>query len=212
MSDHGLQSTVSDARHEYIGGVYAKALLNAAVHSGNAEGVLFELESLIEEVWDKLPRLEVMLSSPRVPLDEKLVMLDKAFAGRVSSMVLTFLKVICRHGRMDCLRAIRNAARKQFNEVTGRVAVQVRTAEPMSDEVRARVTERLSAALGRSVQLTADTDAELLGGIVVRVGDTVYDASVANRLRRLREEANWKTAQAIKQSRPRFETTGEEHS
>ena len=82
-----------------------------------------------------------------------------------------------------------------YNELTGRVEVQIRTAAPLSEELCERVAGRLESVLGKRVNLAAETDEGVIGGIIVRVGDTVYDGSVAGRLGRLRDENGYTQVQ-----------------
>ena len=131
-------------------------------------------------------------------------MLDNAFQGKVSVTTLNFLKVVAQHGRMDSLRGIARAARVQLNELQGRVEVLVKTAEPLDDATAASVTTALSSALKKEVVLRTVTDSELIAGIVVQVGDTVYDGSVANQLAQLRRGVVNKTAEQIRESLDRF--------
>ncbi len=205
MSEPVRQPTVFDSGQERVGAVYAKALLGAAAPAGQA---VEELDSFVSDVLDRLPNLEATLASPRVPFDAKRALLDKSLSGRMSGTLLTFLKVVCRHGRFDCLRAVRRAARQQLNELEGRVDVQVRTPAPLSGEVRALVTRRLESLLGRQVNLFVQEDESLIGGMVVRVGDVVYDASVANELRRLRESAVDLVVHSARESLDRFAPPG----
>lgn len=200
------QPTVFDSEQKHLGDVYAKALLGATESAGNTEQVLEEFDALVGDVLDKLPQLEAALTSPRVPEDAKAQMLDKAFGGKISATLLNFLKVVCEHRRFDCVRAMNRAAHSLQNELTGRVDVQITTVESLTDELGERVAHRLEALLGKKVNLTTQIDADLIGGLEVRVGDTVYDASVLGRLGRLRQEAVEKTSQAIRQSLERFET------
>lgn len=200
------QPTVFDSEQKHLGDVYAKALLGATDSAGNTEQVLEEFDALVGDVLDKLPKLETTLASPRVPEEAKMQMLDKAFGGKMSATLLNFLKVVCEHRRFDCVRAMNRAAHELENELTGRVDVQIATVEPLTDELCERVTDRLEALLGKKVNLTMQIDADLIGGLEVRVGDTVYDASVLGRLGRLRQEAVERTSQAIRQSLERFET------
>ncbi len=208
MSEAVRQSTVFDSGQAHVGAVYAKALLGAAVKAGEAAAVVEELDSFVADVLDRLPSLEATLASPRVPAEAKLALLDKSLAGRMSGTLLTFLKVVCRHGRFDCTRAILRAARRQLNELEGRVDVQVRTPTPLSAELRGLVTRRLESLLGKQVNLFVQDDESLIGGMVVRVGDMVYDASVANELRRLRESAVDLVAHAARASLDRFASPG----
>ncbi|HAY79742.1 MAG TPA: ATP synthase F1 subunit delta [Planctomycetaceae bacterium] len=202
MADTNATSTAFDTEDQSLGSVYAKALLGAA--GSKAEEVVTEVEVFVSDVFGTLPRLESVLSSPRVPAEAKNAMLDNAFQGKVSVTTLNFLKVVAQHGRMDSLRGIARAARVQLNELQGRVEVLVKTAEPLDDATAASVTTALSSALKKEVVLRTVTDSELIAGIVVQVGDTVYDGSVANQLAQLRRGVVNKTAEQIRESLDRF--------
>jgi len=204
MASPHKKSDSMDAGRQHLGTVYAKALLAAAEKSGQADQVVEELESLVSDVLDRLPQLDAALKSPRLIHEERLPIIDKAFGGRLSPTLLTFLKVVSKHGRLDALRAIASAARKQLNVARGRVEVLVESAYPLSNPLLERIASRLTQLLGRQVMLTTDVDPELLGGLVVRVGDTVYDASLAAQLKRLEEVTLDHTKQKIRESLERF--------
>jgi len=159
---------------------------------------------LIGDVLSKLPQLDEALKSPRLTHEERLPILDKAFGGKLSPTTLTFLKVVSRHGRLDCLRAIARGARKQLNSAQGRVEVLVETAYPLSNPVRERIVARLTQLLGKQVILSTNVNEDLLGGLVVRVGDTVYDASLAARLKRMAAVTLDHTKQTLRESLERF--------
>ena len=101
-------------------------------------------------------------------------------------------------------RAIARAARKQLNAARGRVEVHVETAYPLSNAVRERIMGRLRELLHRDVVLSAKVNNDLIGGLVVRVGDTVYDASVAASLKRMAQVTLDQTKQKIRESLERF--------
>jgi len=193
-----------DAGRQHLGSVYAKALLGAAEKARQTDLVVEELEALVSDVLDKLPTLEEALRTPRLTHEERLPILDKAFGGRMSATTLTFLKVVSKHGRLDCLRAIARAARKQLDTARGRVEVLVESAAPLSNPLRERIKGRLSQLLGREVVLKTAVNADLLGGLLVRVGDTVYDASLSARLKRMEEVTLDHTKQQLRQSLSRF--------
>jgi F-type H+-transporting ATPase subunit delta len=193
-----------DASRQHLGTVYAKALLGAAEKAGQADQVVEELESLVADVLDKLPTLEEALKTPRLTHEERLPILDKAFGGKMSPTALTFLKVVSKHSRLDCLRAIARAARKQLNTARGRIEVIVETAHPLNNSLRERIVGRLTQLLGHEVILTTSVNEDLLGGLMVRVGDTVYDASLAARLKKMQEVTLDHTKQAIRESIDRF--------
>ena len=181
-------STVLDPGLQYLGTVYAKALLGATEKTGTTEAVLDEFDSLLEDVLAKLPSLQRTLSSPRVPFEAKESLLDRSFQGKMSPQLLTFLKVLARHGRFSAIRAVRTATRKLFNELRGRLEVQVTTAAPMDNATRDAVLAKLKQSLKREVDLRTSVDPELLGGLLIRIGDTVYDGSLANQLQRLQKK------------------------
>ncbi len=193
-----------DSAREHLGKIYARGLLGAAEGQQLTERVLAELDSLIDDVLDKLSEFEQLLASPRISLEEKNRILDVAFSSRMTPLMLNFLKVTARHGRMDCLRQIRAAARQLFNEMRGRVEVTVETADAINSQVRSQIEQRLTAALGRQVELCCNVNPRLLGGLVVRVGDTVYDGSLENQLIRMRSDTLDRTAQLIRDSLQRF--------
>lgn len=188
--------------------VYAKALLSAMEPIGQSDMVLEELDALVDEVLKISPDLEAALASPRISAQEKGALLDRIFSNYLSEQTLTFLKVVADHGRLDCIRQIRRATRNELNHLRHRVSVLVTTAEPIDDALRGRIAERLQAKLNTQVDLECEVNPELIGGLVVRVGDTVFDASVANQLARLKEDTVNKTVLQLRESIDRFAVTG----
>lgn len=187
MSD-SQHLSVLDTGRQYLGTVYAKALIGATEKAGVTERVLAELDAFISDILYKVPGLAATLESPKVPFDAKSAMLDRALKGKMAEQLLNLLKVMARRGRFDCLRAVQLASRRIVNELRGRVEVFLTTAQPIDTATRDLVVAKLRTALGREVDLQVKVDADVLGGMVLRVGDTVYDGSLANQLSRLRTE------------------------
>lgn len=179
---------------ERVGAVYAKALLGAAEKAGQTDLVVEELESFVKDVLDKLPRLRAALISPRIAHEEKAAMLDRALGGKMTPLLLNFLKVVSRHGRLGALHAVAAAAQRLHNEMRGRVAVLLKTAAPVSPALQDRIIQRLAQMLGKEIVLRTELDPEMLGGLIVRIGDTVFDGSLRARLVQMREAAVEKTA------------------
>ena len=204
MPDKDQQENVFDSNLQHLGNVYAKALFGATEKAGNTKEVVEQFDSFVDDVVAKLPQLEATLCSPRLPYAEKAEMLDKAFRGKMAAELLNFLKVVATHGRFDCLRAIRGSLRDICNEAQGIIEVSLRTAEPLTDELLGSIVSRLKVALDSDIVVRAQVDPDLIGGLVVRVGDTVFDGSVANRLVQLRTTAVAQTVQEIRQSLDRF--------
>src|SRR5687767_2595441 len=166
-----------------VGTVYAKALLGAAEKARQTDDVLAQLTSLIDDVLDKLPDFDEALRTPRISHEAKVALLDRVFGRKMSPLLLNFLKVVSQHERLDCLRAIEQAARKLFNQLRHRVEVTVQTAAPISNQLQFTIASRLKGLMKRDVVLTSEVEPDLLGGLVVRVGDTVYDGSLAGKLK-----------------------------
>ena len=207
MAETQASKTSVDTGQQYLAAVYAKALLGATERAGNTEAVLEELEALLSEVFQQLPKLESALTSPRVGQEEKLRLLELAIGSRVSQSLLDFLKVLARRGRLDCLRAITRAARQQLNEIRGRVEVTLVTAEPLGEDSTRQAAERLQTALGQEIDLSTSVDPDLIGGAIVRVGDTIFDGSVINRLEQMRRTAHTNSAQKMRDELDRFATS-----
>jgi F-type H+-transporting ATPase subunit delta len=184
--------------------LYAQALLDATATSGKIEETLAELDSLVTEVLDKLPHLKSLFSSALVPDDKKAELVDRLLKGRASPILLNFLKVLGRHGRLGVLRSIHLVAQGLLDEQRKVVRVEVATASPLSDELTSRLTESVRQMFGRTPVLEVQVRPELIGGIMMRVGDTVYDGSIATRLEQFRQQMIDRSVHEIQSRRDSF--------
>jgi len=187
-----------------VAAVYAKGLLGAVGPGPEADEALGELDLLVKDVLDKQPAFAAVLASPRIDPQDKAAMLERVFAGKMKPILLNFLKVLARRRRLDLLRQIARAAAALRSEALGRVPAILTTAAPVDAATAREVRDRLSAALAKDVQLTTRVDASLIGGLVVRVGDQVYDGSVLSRLNRLRQTALTSAVSQAQASLDRF--------
>ena len=208
MAKTTQQGVAFDSDRQQLGDVYARALLAAATSSDSVEEVMEQTESLCQDLLASTPRIRQLLESPRINHQDKERMLDKAFAGRMDTTLLNFLKVLSRHGRMDCLSAIERSLKDQYNTLQGRIEVQVTSATPLDEETRAAITSQLVSSLNSQVELVVEVNPELIGGTIIRIGDTVYDGSVANRLARIKRETLAHTTMEFQQAADRF-TSGD---
>ncbi len=187
-SEQVRHDTVFDDELRQVAGVYAEALLNAAEKTGQANEVLQELEALVGDLFRREPQLEAVLSSRAIGRDRKAHLLRDAFEGRATEVFSNFLYVLNEHDRLDALRAIAVAYRELYDQRAGRMRVQVRSAIPLDDGARQRLIHELRESFRREPILETRIDPDLLGGLVVKVGDWVYDASVRTRLDNLRKQ------------------------
>ena len=201
---------------ERIATVYAEAFLGAAAKEGPiperiSERIperIDELDSLVADVLDRFPALETVLASGLVSHDEKVGLLDRLLGARASPHLLRFLKVVSRHGRLSCLRAIQREVHRGYERMRGRVSVRVTTATPLEDAAAGRIVESLRKTLEGEPVLRRVVDPSVLGGVIVRVGDTIYDASLAAQLENLRQQIIDRSAHEIQSRRDRFRHPG----
>ena len=186
-TDAGVAGTVFDVSTVELARNYAEALLNAAGSGHETDAVLDDLEAIRRDVLEANPRFASLLASPTVAGSEKDRVLVDTFEGRALPTVVRFLRVLNRHGRLEILPAVIRQARAIQDRRQGRKPVTVRSAVPLDEGQQAAVRARLAALIHATPVLTLEVDPSLIGGLVVQVGDDVYDASVRNRLGRLRD-------------------------
>ena len=197
-------SDVRDIGKQQVAAVYAKALVGATEKAGNTDTVVGELSSLVNDVLFKFPDFEATLGSPRVAIDEKMALLDRVFGNKASEQLQTFLKVLCQHERLDCLREVSFESRRIVSELRNRVQVEVTTAHPLSEEQLSDIVHELQVKMSCEVDVATKIDEDIIGGIVVRVGDTVVDGSVRNQLQQMKTKAVHKVVEQIHDSNERF--------
>jgi F-type H+-transporting ATPase subunit delta len=196
-----------DAGAQHVAGVYAEALIEAAEKTGETESVLEQFDSLIDDLFAAFPKLEAVLASGLISQEERTGILDRALSAQASPLFLNFLKVVASRGRLDVLRAIHREAHNLYDRLRGRVQVEVQTAEPLTGRAMAQLSDQLRKWLGGEPRLVATTDPKLIGGVVLRIGDTVYDGSVMTRLERVRADMVDRSINEIQSRRDRFRTT-----
>jgi F-type H+-transporting ATPase subunit delta len=194
----------ADVGAEHIADVYAKALLGTTERAGQTAAVIAEFDAVMAEVIDGFPRLEAVLDSILVLPEEKATLIDRTLAGRVSPTLVNFLKVVARHGRLDCLRAIHCQTHAAYDKLRRRIPVRLTTATPVSAEMAARIVENLRGKLDGEPIVEQQVDPGLIGGAVLRVGDIIYDGSIANQLQNLRQLMSDRSAHEIQSRRDRF--------
>ena len=163
---------------------YAEALLGAG--GDQAEAVVEELEAIRDDILDVHPGFAAILASPTTPAAAKDRLLVETLDGRALDPVVRFLRVLNRHGRLSILPAVIRQARATLDRRLNRKAVTVRSAVPLDEAQQSALRDRLAVMVDATPVVTLEVDPALIGGLVVQVGDAVYDASVRNRLERLR--------------------------
>jgi F-type H+-transporting ATPase subunit delta len=201
---NGEREAVADVGAQRMARVYAEALLNAADKQGQANEIVEELDSLVRDLFKADPELEAFLSSIAIGRDRKNQVIEKVFENRASPVLVDFLKVLNQHQRLDLLRPILAAAKELQDQRANRLRVEVRSAVPLADDQANRLKQQLREALQKEPILQTEVDPELLGGVVVRVGDWLYDASVRARLESIRNQLVTRSNYEIQSGRDRF--------
>jgi F-type H+-transporting ATPase subunit delta len=164
---------------------YAETLLSLAERAKDASG----WGAMINEVAGAVrgdPTLRRFLASPKIAPPLKKQVLAKALADRVPRIFLRFLDALIDNRRQTLIPEIAVAYSDLLEEREGRVHAEVTVARPLDAGGEGAIARNLSRALGKSVVPHLSVDPAILGGVVVRVGDTVIDGSVRRRLALLR--------------------------
>lgn len=178
-----------ESKPDALATVYARSLFELAFEKGGqetAESIGGEIEDILEMARSSVSFSE-FLASRVLGVESRDESLVKIFGGRTSPIVLHFLRLLNRKGRLNHLPPIVAAYDQIVQEHFGRVEVDVLTATPIDEGQLSLIREKLSAALGKQPVLHPYTDASMLGGLKLRIGDQLIDASVATRLANMRQ-------------------------
>ncbi len=172
-------------RIESIHKTYARALVELAEEKGVLEEVADQVIELAE-VLRKQHQLRRLLTSPGLAADERDRIVDNIFKGRVNELIHRFLLMLSRKNRLALAPGIIFAFKQVYDELHGALEVEAYTAREMHGGEVDRLSASLGEALGRKVVVRPHRDPSLIGGLKLRVGDKLIDATVATRLKRLR--------------------------
>jgi F-type H+-transporting ATPase subunit delta len=171
---------------EEIAEVYARALFEAANEAGALDRVHDELGQFADAL-DEDRNLQMFLFSPYFSSEEK-----KDGIGRIVSdadeRTVNFLELLAERHRMPVIFRVRRDLDALWAEENKLLPVSVTSAVELDDELVSDIGKRIEEQAGRRVELSSSVDPDLLGGLVVRVGNMVLDASLRNRLERLRKQ------------------------
>lgn len=167
---------------------YARALLDVSVREADPVKVGDEL-ALIVETLTSDRELGRAVMSPKLPVATR-VSLVRVLADRAgwSQPLARLLAMLAERGRLDILPTLLEVYRERLLAHQNVVRASVTSATPLSGETIAALEQRLSAVTGKQVQLAADVDPALIGGLVTRIGSTVYDGSVRTQLQKMKQQ------------------------
>ena len=167
---------------------YAKSLISLAEERDVLEQVKGDME-IILSVCEESQDFSNMLKSPVVKADKKSAILNQVFGNKISELSLSFLNLLTSKKREAILGAVAENYINLYNESKNIVSATVTTAAAITEDIRAQVLTQLKSVVGDAdVRIEERVDASLIGGFVLRVGDLEFNASVANKLQKLKRE------------------------
>jgi F-type H+-transporting ATPase subunit delta len=171
---------------------YARALLDVAVREkADVDRIERELASFVE-LFAQYPTLERVLLNPVVPVPRKRAAMDALTARAGVTPILTkLLGLLAERDRLVLVQGLLAAYRDRLLDYRNVVRAEVTTTAPLEPERAKSIEASLARLTGRTVSLSTKVDHAIIGGVVTRIGSTVYDASVARHLERMKEKLAW---------------------
>lgn len=171
-----------------IAGRYAKALIDLAIEQNKLEAVYNDVQYFNEVAQNR--DFAALLKSPIIKADKKGKIFDQVFGSNMSEMTNTFLKIILSKGRESYLQDIAKSFIRQYKAYNKVSTIKLTTAAPISDQNLEAIKAKLlgSTVTSEKVEIETAVNSDLIGGFVLKIGDTLYDSSVAYKLEQLKKE------------------------
>ncbi|MFI4873068.1 MAG: ATP synthase F1 subunit delta [Phycisphaerales bacterium JB061] len=180
---------LTESRPDALAETYALSIYELANNAGGqstVEQILGELEDVLEMARAD-SNFNEFLSSRVLKVSDRTKSLDAIFGGKVHDLTLKTLKVLNEKARLSHLIPIVGALDVLVQKEMGRVEVDLYTAAPIDSGELAKIKEQLKASLGKEAIVHPYTDASMIGGVRLQIGDTLIDASLQTRLRKMRD-------------------------
>jgi F-type H+-transporting ATPase subunit delta len=166
---------------------YARALFRTALGHGEVDEVAQSL-GIVTTAAAQSPELMAVLHHPRITRQRKQELLQQVFEGRVRPDVEHFLFMLVEKDRAVIIPNVAEQFLRMLDEYRREMDAEALTAIPLSQAQKDALRRQLEAATGYTVRLTTRIDESILGGLVVRVGDRMFDGSVTTQLQTIREQ------------------------
>jgi len=160
---------------------YARALFEVASERGKIDQIETELKAVVEAIQQSADLSKIMLH-PHISPEAKKDLANELFAAHVSEEVKNFLGVVIENGRESDFNNILAGYVQLANEARGFADAVVTSAKPLNDEEQAALAEKFGKMLNKKLRIQTVVDASILGGIIVQIGDRLYDGSIRTKL------------------------------
>jgi F-type H+-transporting ATPase subunit delta len=171
---------------EEIAAVYARSLFEVAQEQSKLDPIRDQLGEFADALNDTR-ELQVFFFSPYFSTAEKVDGLDRTVSD-ADPVVVNFLKLLIENHRMPVIFRVRREFDQLWQEENKLLPVQVTSAVELDPGTVSQIGDRIAEQTGRKVDLSATVDPDVLGGLIVRVGNSILDASIRNRLEQLRKQ------------------------
>lgn len=169
---------------------YAKSLLDLAVEQNLLDNTLEDMKLFKQALENR--DFFLLLKSPIVQQDKKISIIKAIFGDKVQNLSLEFFSILARKGRENLLPEITSEFFNQYKDFKNISTVIVTSASPMSksqlDELKKKLAK--SSVVKENIELITNIDENLIGGMVIEIGDKMYNASIVNKLSSLKKEFN----------------------
>lgn len=172
---------------------YALALLDVAVEGNFLEMVTEDLQK-IQEVLSGSHELVLALKSPLINVDIKSRILEEVFAREISQKTMIFIKLLAHKKRANLLAGVISEFNALIDEKNGVINADVKSAVKLSDDQAKELVNGLSIRTGKKIRARMSLDESLIGGVTVKIGDTILDGSISHQLQQLRTSLSAQTA------------------
>ena len=171
---------------EEIAAVYARSLFEVAQEQDKLDGIREELGQFADALNDNR-ELQVFFFSPYFSTIEKEDGLDRTVSD-ADPILVNFLKLLIENHRMPVIFRVRRGYEELWEDENKLLPVRVTSAVELDKSTVSQIGDKIAEQTGRKVELSSEVDPDILGGIVVRVGNSILDASIRNRLEQLRRQ------------------------
>ncbi|MBZ4220369.1 MAG: F0F1 ATP synthase subunit delta [Chlorobium sp.] len=165
---------------------YASALISAAEEGNFLDTIVEELQ-VIKDVLEHSRDLVHALRSPLVKGDKKIHILEEVFHGSVGEKMFLFLKLIARKKRAGLLPEIIDEFQILLDEKRGVINVDITSAVKLSESQSTELVARLATFTGKKIRPKMAINEQFIGGVAIKIGDTIYDGSISHQLQMLRQ-------------------------
>ena len=165
---------------------YARALFDIASEDQSYNDWLDKLKLISDTETDK--DFAIVLNSTKISLSKKINTIDEVFKGKLNTLQLNFLKLLTKNQSFSIIQDIHKQFVGQVEKSNNIIRVSVTSPYKISDDLKDQISNLVNEISGAESVIEEKIDSELIGGVVIRLGDTVIDGSIKNKVKQLRRE------------------------